>query len=126
MTVYHLRLIIKAYAYEVPAADAAKTMSVSYVSVRSMYALIHIKAGIDPAAWFHNDKKDVRSSYYLEDVATEFDIQGLELDWTAVCWDADFRRLPMRGGISISSAPDGKTLRTVFDRCTLQMPTESC
>lgn len=37
---YHLRLIIKAYAYEVPAADAVKTMSVSYVSVRSIYALI--------------------------------------------------------------------------------------
>ena len=28
---------------------------------------------------------------YLEDVATEFDIQGLELDWAGVCWDADFR-----------------------------------
>jgi len=54
---------------------------------------IHIKAGIDPAAWFLNGKDDIRSSYYLEDVATEFDIQGLELDWTAVCWDADFRRL---------------------------------
>jgi len=54
---------------------------------------IHIKAGIDPAAWFLNGKDDVRSSYYLEDVATEFDIQGLELDWTAVCWDANFRRL---------------------------------
>lgn len=59
---------------------------------------IHIKAGIDPAAWFLNDKNDVRSSYYLEDVATEFDIQGLELDWTVVCWDADFRRLPNAWG----------------------------
>ena len=34
---------------------------------------------------------DVRSSYYLEDVATEFHVQGLELDWTCVVWDADFR-----------------------------------
>jgi len=33
----------------------------------------------------------VRSSYYLEEVASEFDIQGLELDWTGVCWDADYR-----------------------------------
>ena len=33
----------------------------------------------------------MRSSYYLEDVATEFDIQGLELDWVCVTWDADFR-----------------------------------
>ncbi len=33
----------------------------------------------------------MRSSYYLEDPATEFDIQGLELDWVCVCWDADLR-----------------------------------
>lgn len=33
----------------------------------------------------------MRSSYYLEDPATEFDIQGLELDWVGVCWDGDFR-----------------------------------
>jgi DUF2075 family protein len=30
-------------------------------------------------------------SYYLEDVATEFQVQGLELDWACVTWDADFR-----------------------------------
>jgi hypothetical protein len=52
---------------------------------------IHVKAEIDPANWFLNVRADVRSSYYLEDVATEFDIQGLELDWVGVCWDADFR-----------------------------------
>jgi hypothetical protein len=34
---------------------------------------------------------DVRSSSYLEDVATEFHVQGLELDWACVVWDADFR-----------------------------------
>lgn len=55
---------------------------------------LHVKADIDPANWFLNSKDDVRSSYYLEEVATEFDIQGLELDWTAVCWDADLRRSP--------------------------------
>ncbi|SMY07249.1 DUF2075 domain-containing protein [Flavimaricola marinus] len=52
---------------------------------------IHIKAGIDPATWFLNDQSDVRSSYYLEEVATEFDIQGLELDWVGMCWDANLR-----------------------------------
>lgn len=52
---------------------------------------IHVKSGIDPKNWFLNGKEDVRSSYYLEEVATEFDIQGLELDWTCVAWDADFR-----------------------------------
>ncbi len=53
---------------------------------------VHIKASIDPPNWFLNDRDDVRSSYYLEEVASEFDVQGLELDWTGVCWDADFRR----------------------------------
>lgn len=52
---------------------------------------VHIKSEIDPANWFLNDRADVRSSYYLEDVATEFDVQGLELDWVGVCWDADLR-----------------------------------
>lgn len=51
---------------------------------------IHIKADIEPAKWFLNDRADVRSSYYLEDVATEFAVQGLELDWVGVCWDGDF------------------------------------
>ena len=40
---------------------------------------------------FLNDKDDVRSSYCLEEVATEFQVQGLELDWACVVWDADFR-----------------------------------
>lgn len=52
---------------------------------------INVKARISPEYWFLNSKDDVRSCYYLEDVATEFDIQGLELDWTCVAWDADFR-----------------------------------
>lgn len=51
---------------------------------------IHVKASIDPPNWFLNDASDVRSSYYLEEVGSEFDVQGLELDWTAVCWDGDF------------------------------------
>lgn len=51
---------------------------------------IHIKAKIDPVNWFLNDITDVRSSYYLEDVASEFAVQGLELDWVGVCWDGDF------------------------------------
>jgi hypothetical protein len=54
---------------------------------------LNVKAQIDPITWFLNDRNDVRSSYYLEDVASEFDVQGLELDWTCVAWDANlFRR----------------------------------
>lgn len=52
---------------------------------------LHVKASIEPANWFLNDREDVRASWYLEDVATEFDVQGLELDWVGVCWDADYR-----------------------------------
>lgn len=52
---------------------------------------ISVKAKVDPANWFLNGKEDVRSSYYLEETATEFDIQGLELDWAGVCWDANLR-----------------------------------
>ena len=52
---------------------------------------IDIRATIDPVLWFLNDRIDIRSSYYLEDVATEFQVQGLELDWTCVAWDADLR-----------------------------------
>jgi DUF2075 family protein len=47
---------------------------------------------VDPVQWFLNDRHDTRSSYYLEDAATEFQVQGLELDWVCVTWDADLRR----------------------------------
>jgi len=52
---------------------------------------IFVKSPVDPIHWFLDEKDDTRSSYYLEDVATEFDVQGLELDWVCVTWDADFR-----------------------------------
>ncbi|WP_338050705.1 DUF2075 domain-containing protein [Ramlibacter algicola] len=52
---------------------------------------IHVRAPMDPVHWFLDGKEDVRSSYYLEDVATEFHVQGLELDWGCVVWDGDFR-----------------------------------
>ena len=52
---------------------------------------IDVKSPMDPVHWFLDGKEDVRSSYYLEDVATEFHVQGLELDWVCVTWDADFR-----------------------------------
>ena len=41
--------------------------------------------------WFLEDKTDIRSSNYLEDAATEIQVQGLELDYTCVLWDADMR-----------------------------------
>lgn len=53
---------------------------------------IHVKSAIEPKTWFLNDRNDVRSAGFLEEVATEFDIQGLELDWTCVAWDANLRK----------------------------------
>lgn len=55
---------------------------------------IDVKSPVDPVHWFLQGKEDVRSSYYLEDVATEFRVQGLELDWACVTWDGDFRYTP--------------------------------
>jgi hypothetical protein len=52
---------------------------------------IDIRVAIDPVHWFLNPRMDTRSSYYLEDAATEFQVQGLELDWTCVTWDGDLR-----------------------------------
>lgn len=52
---------------------------------------IFVKNKIDEANWFLNGKDDVRSCYALEDVATEFGVQGLEIDYAIVAWDADFR-----------------------------------
>lgn len=53
---------------------------------------VEVNADFDAAMWFLASPEDVRSSYYLELVATEFGIQGLELDWVGVCWGADLAR----------------------------------
>lgn len=52
---------------------------------------IDVRVKTDPVKWFLEGKEDTRSSYYLEDVATEFQVQGLELDWACVVWDGDLR-----------------------------------
>jgi hypothetical protein len=52
---------------------------------------VDIRVNVDPVHWFLDDKDDTRSSYYLEDAATEFQVQGLELDWACVTWDGDLR-----------------------------------
>ena len=52
---------------------------------------IDVRVEANPVHYFLNDATDTRSSYYLEDAATEFQVQGLELDWVLVMWDADLR-----------------------------------
>jgi hypothetical protein len=52
---------------------------------------IDVRIDADPVHYFLGESNDVRSSFYLEDCATEFQVQGLEIDWSCVTWDADFR-----------------------------------
>ncbi len=62
-------------------------------SARFKPLAIHILPSGDEYAvhWFLEDRVDTRSSNYLEDAATEIQVQGLELDYTCLLWDADVR-----------------------------------
>ena len=62
-------------------------------SARFKPLAVHILPAGDENAvhWFLDDKADIRSSNYLEDAATEIQVQGLELDYTCILWDADMR-----------------------------------
>lgn len=53
---------------------------------------IYVPKDIDVKNWFLAPSNDLRSSNMLEVVASEFKVQGLEIDWAIVCWDADLRR----------------------------------
>ena len=66
-------------------------MLVSSKAYRLKPLAIDVRCKPDTVHWFLDDINDVRSSLFLEDVATEFDVQGLELDWTCVVWDGDLR-----------------------------------
>ncbi len=66
-------------------------MVVSSQAQRLKPYAIDVKSPMNPVHWFLNGKDDIRSSYFLEDVATEFHVQGLELDWSCVTWDGDLR-----------------------------------
>ena len=51
---------------------------------------IDVKNEISAPNWFLNNSDDIRSSYFLEEIATEFDIQGLEIDWICLAWDINY------------------------------------
>lgn len=53
---------------------------------------IYVPTEIDVKNWFLAPSDDLRSSNMMEIVASEFKVQGLEIDWAVVCWDADLRR----------------------------------
>lgn len=54
---------------------------------------IYVPTDIDVVNWFLAPKEDLRSSNAMEIVASEFKVQGLEIDYSVVCWDADLRRV---------------------------------
>lgn len=66
---------------------------VSKVAARFKPLAVNIlPQGDEPTVhWFLEDKTDIRSSNYLEDAATEIQVQGLELDYACILWDADMR-----------------------------------
>ena len=66
-------------------------MVVSSKAYRLKPLAIDVRCKPDTVHWFLDDINDVRSSLFLEDAASEFDIQGLELDWTCLIWDGDLR-----------------------------------
>ena len=66
-------------------------MVVSSKAYRLKPLAIDVRCKPDTVHWFLDDINDVRSSLFLEDAASEFDIQGLELDWTCLVWDGDLR-----------------------------------
>jgi len=61
---------------------------------------IDVRCKPDTVHWFLDDISDIRSSLFLEDVATEFDVQGLELDWTGIVWDGDMIYDPTHSALS--------------------------
>lgn len=72
-------------------ANETKGLVASSGAIRLKPEGIFVKNRLTAADWFLNPQDDVRSCHFLEDVATEFDIQGLELDWCLIGWDADYR-----------------------------------
>jgi len=68
--------------YGIMASSRAERLKAININVRYQPNFVH---------WFLDDNSDVRSSNTLEDVLTEFKVQGLEIDWACVVWDADLR-----------------------------------
>ena len=93
--VYLTRDIDKARAWLRKVARGTQQTGMLITKTASRYKplAIHVlEQGDDNAIhWFLEDKTDIRSSNYLEDAATEIQVQGLELDYACVVWDADVR-----------------------------------
>lgn len=84
----------KAWLRKVAGGSERYGMICSSQAFRLRPLAIDVRAKPDIVDWFLDDITDIRSSLFLEDVATEFDIQGLELDWSCLIWDGDFQYAP--------------------------------
>ena len=81
---------------------------------------IDVRAKPNIVDWFLDDISDIRSSLFLEDVATEFDIQGLELDWSCLIWDGDFQYSPGKWIQKDFSGGKWKNIKSP-ERCAFQV-----
>lgn len=73
---------------------------------------IDVRCKPDTVHWFLDDISDIRSSLFLEDAASEFDVQGLELEWTCIVWDGDLRRENNRWGNYLFNGNKWKNIRS--------------
>ncbi|MCU0646399.1 MAG: DUF2075 domain-containing protein [Gemmatimonadaceae bacterium] len=101
----HLRAVLERYPLAITRSlDTAKRWVRAHARGSERYGLIassqamrlkphaiDVRVSVDPVQWFLGPPDDTRASWYLEDAATEFQVQGLEVDWACVTWDADLR-----------------------------------
>lgn len=83
--------VAKAWINKNARANETKGVIASSGAIRLKPEGLFVKNSLEAPDWFLNSCDDIRSCHFLEDVATEFDIQGLEIDWSLVGWDADYR-----------------------------------
>ena len=74
------------------ASSGARRLRAHGIEVSSAF-----RKGYSYVDWFLKGKEDSRTSSMLEVAATEFECQGLELDWTGICWGGDFLTAPIQG-----------------------------
>lgn len=82
----------KAWLRERARTNERYGLIVSSKAYRLKPMAIDVRCKPDTVHWFLDDINDIRSSLFLEDAATEFDVQGLELDYVGLIWDGDLRR----------------------------------
>jgi Uncharacterized conserved protein (DUF2075) len=81
---------------------------------------IDVKNEISSPNWFLNNSDDIRSSYFLEEIATEFDIQGLEIDWVCLAWDINYYFKNGKWNCQYFSGTKWQTIHNENDKTYLQ------